>query len=176
MAGFDHSFRAHLLFRSQWLGLQGAPMSYVGQAGAKLKSINSGVGLNVIHEEIGFSEYTAVTGNYNYQWSLNEGKSKLSLGAAPRFYSSENPNLVVDSSGVATPSSWNRSQRFSMNAGAAFKTEKLFVGLGVQNLIPAQDNYGGNLDYVDALHLSVMTSYDVPLTDKITLVPNVHVQ
>lgn len=175
MTGFDHSFRANLLYRNQWTGLEGAPISYVGQVGTRLNSINSGVGLNVMHEEIGFSKYSVLTGNYNYQWSLSDGQSKFSLGVAPKLYISQSPNLVIDSSGVATPSSWNRSQRFSMNVGAAFQTEKLFVGLSAQNLIPAQDNYGGNLDYMDELNLSVMTSYDIRLTDKMILIPNIHV-
>lgn len=175
-AGLNHSFKANLLFRNQWNGLNGSPFSYMGQVETKLENINSGVGLNIMHEEIGFTKYTAITGNYNYQWLLNDKSSQLSVGIAPKFYAMQFPNLLVDSLGFGTTTDWNRSNAFTMNFGAAFQTEKLFIGVSAMNLIPTRQQLSDVFNYNHALHFSVMASYNVQLTENMKLIPNVHVQ
>lgn len=101
-SGLEHSFRASLLYRNQWSGFPGSPRSYMGQIGTKLNSINSGVGLNVMHYEIGFIKSTGITGNYNYQWSLNEGQNQLSVGVAPKFYHLQFSQIYSDSSSAVS--------------------------------------------------------------------------
>lgn len=176
MSGLDHDFRASLLYRNQWTGLLGAPLSYVGQVGEKLKELNSGIGLNVIHEEIGFNKYTAITGNYNYQFSFNDDQSYLSVGVAPKIFLMQFPNLNIDSSGIATPVSWIRSNAYTMNAGMTFQTEKLTIGLSAMNLIPTRQQLSEELHFNHTLHLSIMASYAIQLAENMKLIPNFHFQ
>lgn len=176
MAGLDHSFKSNLLYRNQWTGKDGAPASYMGQVTSKLDRLQSGVGLNVVHDDIGFMQSTSITGNYNYQWLLNDESNQLSVGIAPKFYAMQFPNLYVDSTGFGTPTNWNSSNAFTMNFGAAFQTEKLFIGVAAMNLIPTRQQLNDVFNYNHGLHISVMSSYAIKLTDNMNLIPNLHIQ
>ncbi|GEM_PF-5772691 len=171
-AGLDYSFKSNLLYRSQWTGLEGAPISYLGQVNARLDRLRSGVGLNVVHDEIGYTQSTEITGNYNYQLSMNDNQQKIAFGFAPKFYFSERPTMNVDSSGTGTPTGWERTSNFTMNAGAVFKGQKLLLGASVMNILPAKAAF--KIPIIYAPHTSVMASYDIRLTEQTTLVPAVH--
>lgn len=173
MAGLDHSFKSNLLYRNQWTGWDGAPVSYMGQVTAKLDRLQSGAGLNVVHDEIGFMQSTEITGNYNYQLPLNDDQQKIALGIAPKIYSLESPTMDVDSLGNGTPTGWERTSDFTMNAGAVFKGEKLMIGVSAMNILPTTAELNHPFKY--ALHSSVMASYDIQLNNQTIVAPAVHV-
>ncbi|MBR9854154.1 MAG: type IX secretion system membrane protein PorP/SprF [Algicola sp.] len=76
--GTSDNFEANLLYRTQWVGLDGAPetqsFTVQGRVGRKI-----GLGLSAINDNIGASNNVQVNGHFAYQINIGY-TTKLSLG------------------------------------------------------------------------------------------------
>ncbi|MCL2414668.1 MAG: type IX secretion system membrane protein PorP/SprF [Bacteroidales bacterium] len=66
-AGFTNSIVASGIHRQQWYGMEGSPQTTIVSIDAPLRIINSGVGLNITNDRIGFFNSTTIQLAYNYQ-------------------------------------------------------------------------------------------------------------
>jgi type IX secretion system PorP/SprF family membrane protein len=81
LAGSYETFNAQLLYRAQWLGLDGAPHSQVGSVDGVLnQSYSMGWGLSVVGEQMGLMSTMGAYASYAYRIRLNEMDDRLSLG------------------------------------------------------------------------------------------------
>ncbi len=75
--------RGHLtilsLYRSQWGGIEGAPKTITFGIEAPV-GIFDGIGLSIVHDELGPSQETYMDGNYAHNLILNRRGERLSLG------------------------------------------------------------------------------------------------
>ncbi|MCL2412891.1 MAG: PorP/SprF family type IX secretion system membrane protein [Bacteroidales bacterium] len=71
--GFTNSIVASAIHRQQWYGMEGAPQTTLVSIDAPLRMINSGVGLNVTNNRIGFFNTTTIQLAYNYQIPFLDG-------------------------------------------------------------------------------------------------------
>lgn len=85
-AGNDGLLNGIILNRYQWDGIKGAPKTLVFSAGTatELFGIKSGVGLNVINDELGFEKNISVSFDYSYRRTIRFGE--LGIGASLGFY------------------------------------------------------------------------------------------
>jgi type IX secretion system PorP/SprF family membrane protein len=81
-AGNDGLTSGTILNRYQWDGFKGAPKTLVFSAGTatNLFGLNSGVGLNVISDELGFLKNISVNLNYAYRMKTSLGDLGIGLG------------------------------------------------------------------------------------------------
>ncbi|MGB1217132.1 MAG: PorP/SprF family type IX secretion system membrane protein, partial [Saprospiraceae bacterium] len=81
VAGASGYLEAAGVFRKQWLGLEGSPMSQNVNIHAPLYFLSSGVGLNVSNDFIGAERTTSANLQYSYILRLgNETTVSLGLG------------------------------------------------------------------------------------------------
>lgn len=78
--GEGETFRASLLARKQWLGVEGSPLFQTLSVDGATKHFG-GLGLHVVNDEIGFENNITATINYSYGVNLGE-QSRLTLGFA----------------------------------------------------------------------------------------------
>jgi len=78
-AGFTNSIVASVIHRQQWYGMDGAPQTTLVSFDAPLRMINSGVGLNVINDRIGFFNSTIIQLAYNYQIPFLDGRLGMGI-------------------------------------------------------------------------------------------------
>ncbi len=84
--------RGHLsaisLYRNQWVGIEGAPRTLTFGLDTPV-GLFDGVGLSIIHDELGPSTETYFDGNYAHSLVLNRKGHRLSFGlkAGVRFFS-----------------------------------------------------------------------------------------
>lgn len=85
-AGTSNAISALLLNRTQWSGLDGAPTTSIMsvETATNLFGIKSGVGLNIIRDELGFEENTLV--NLNYTYLVQTSIGDLGIGTALGFF------------------------------------------------------------------------------------------
>jgi type IX secretion system PorP/SprF family membrane protein len=85
-AGNDGLLNGIILNRYQWDGIKGAPKTLVFSAGTatELFGIKSGVGLNVISDELGFEKNISVSFDYTYRRTTKFGD--FGIGASLGFY------------------------------------------------------------------------------------------
>ncbi len=79
-AGSNGAICASVLYRNQWLGFDGAPKTMIFSADMALPEINSGVGINIESDNLGFEKNTYLNVNYAYHLKLGEGDLGLGLG------------------------------------------------------------------------------------------------
>lgn len=121
-------------YRTQWVGLEGAPKTMNFSAHSPIGE-HSGLGLNVSSDQIGPTKNTGVTANYSYT-ILGSTETKYSFGISGAL-----DNFVVDYNklNVENPDPYltGSESKISPNVGAGFYVHSYnwYVGLSVPRLL-----------------------------------------
>lgn len=83
-AGSREVINTVLLYRNQWVGLDGAPTTITASINSPLKNKKIGVGLHVLSDKIGPSTTTQYVGSFAYR--IRFAKGKLSFGLRAGLY------------------------------------------------------------------------------------------
>jgi type IX secretion system PorP/SprF family membrane protein len=152
-AGMNGSICANLTHRSQWAGFDGAPTTQNLNIDMPIKRINSGVGLVIVNDQIGYFQDISAGLVYSYHLKLGEGT--LGLGLMGNFI-----NKGLASGEWITPDGTpadqdqsiagfnNSTMTVDLNFGAYYQSDKLWGGISSARLIEADaelDNAGGGV-------------------------------
>lgn len=81
-AGQRDALSSIALYRTQWVGIEGAPKTLTFGIHAPLHNEKMGLGLNVVSDQLGPAEETSIDGNFSYTITLDEIRDvELSFGA-----------------------------------------------------------------------------------------------
>ena len=132
------------LYRTQWVGLDGAPKTAAFSLNTPLNESNLGLGLSFVSDEIGPTVENTISADVSYTVPTSE-TYKLSFGikgTANFFKLDATSNLVTAN---PDPSLFDYS-KFSPNIGAGvyFHSDKTYVGLSVPNFIETKNKYDDN--------------------------------
>mgnify|MGYP006170416167 CR=1 FL=1 len=83
-AGSRDQVSSTLVYRNQWVGMEGAPKTQTASINAPLMNRKLGVGLNIMNESIGVTKQFAVYGNYAYRIGVG-AKGALAMGIQGGF-------------------------------------------------------------------------------------------
>lgn len=169
--------RGHLsilgLFRTQWVGINGAPESQVlaidGPTGK-----NVGLGLVIVNDALGPSNETYVDGNFSYTIRLNDERKKLSFGlkAGARLLNVDFSKGDFESPDIAFQN--NISNKFlpSIGAGIYYHTEKSYFGVSVPNFFEQQQFDGEELNIAtERLHYFIIGGVIIDASQDVKLKP-----
>lgn len=149
-AGSRGVFSIAALYRSQWVGLDGAPTTQTFNFNTPV-SERVGVGLSVVNDEIGngTNQDTYFDGTVSYTVPTSEtGKLSFGLKVGAQLFNIDFNRLQnFDAAGsVSAPP--NIDNRFTPNFGAGvyYHTNKFYVGLSVPNFLETEhfDRSGGS--------------------------------
>ncbi|KAF2340159.1 PorP/SprF family type IX secretion system membrane protein [Flavobacterium tistrianum] len=161
------------LYRTQWVGLDGAPKTANFSIEAPITENGQGLGLSVINDQIGFTKETTVTASYAYPIQLS-ADTFLSLGisASGNFaqidYTKAKIQDVNDPylSGVLTKNSPN------FGAGAYFHSEKWYAGLSVPMILETKFYDDVKVSVASQrMHFYAMGGYVFDLNDNLKFKP-----
>ena len=155
--------------------LEGSPENYqVGYEGF-LPSLNSGVGLRVMSDKIGASSSHQLSGLYNYQYDIGQGKISAGVSIARLTWVLDfdaylwiDPNDPLARTGSAEYESWRT------DVGIAYQNKKITVGITVQDAFTTA--FKSEHDTVQLYHIPVVrsyASYAVTLSEHLSLCPSV---
>lgn len=124
------------MFRKQWTGFQGAPVTESVSIHGPLKNKKVGLGLMIANDHIGVTNQTDVYGSYAYHIPLRKGKLALGLQFGLSYIKSNFSDLTV----------WEgNDQVFELNtqtnllpnfgAGAYYYSDKFYAGISVPHLM-----------------------------------------
>ena len=137
-AGSRGALSIFALHRTQWVGLDGAPVTNVASINTPLNESNLGLGVTVINDKIGPTRENTISTDVSYTVPTSE-TFKLSFGikATANFF-----NLDVDRLNPVDndPSLQNFNNKFSPNIGAGLylHSDKAYVGFSVPNFIESK--------------------------------------
>ena len=174
-AGSKENLSFGLLYRKQWVNIEGAPSTF-SFSGSMPVGRNVGAGLSVIADEIGPIRENNVYGDVSYTLNLG-GEHRLAFGvkAGATFH---NVGLldkvftnVPDLNDPAFALNEN-SVFFNAGAGLFYYTQKYYVALSVPNFIRSVHlNNNGQKFGVESPHYFLTGGYVFDLTDNIKFKP-----
>jgi type IX secretion system PorP/SprF family membrane protein len=153
-AGSQDMVCINAIHRSQWMGINGAPMSdaFSFNMPFTLFEKEHGAGLVVERNTIGFNTDLDLKLAYAYRSKMKIGDGKLGLGLSLGFTSSAldaskftGPTLVdhldVSNDPLIPTGKQTAKYNFDRGIGAYYKTEKLYMGLSISHLTMGSYDY-----------------------------------
>lgn len=169
--GSDSVSDITVINRQQWVGIDGAPMTYSISGDFKFKQ-QSGIGFNAMYDQAGPVKVTAISGDYAYHIRLDD-TWRFSGGIRAGF-----SNLSLDFSGLALVHdgdalfAGSRSTGLSFNTGWGLKINKgdgFFVSLSQPRLFKYDLGSGS---YKDVAYFYTMVGTKLPISEHVVLYPS----
>lgn len=170
-AGSTETSEISLMSRQQWLGIEGAPKTYVLSGNFKFK-LQSGIGVNLMLDQAGPLKITTISGDYAYHTKLS-GDWTFSGGIRAGL-----ANLNLDFTGLALSQTddvlfaTNRSSGLKFNTGWGIRVQKndgFFVSVSQPRLL----KYDMGSGFKDVAYFYTMVGTKVKASEQITLYPSV---
>ncbi|WP_335964246.1 type IX secretion system membrane protein PorP/SprF [Galbibacter sp. PAP.153] len=136
--------RGHLsmvgLYRTQWVGLDGAPETQTFGIDSPVGK-NVGLGLNIVNDALGPTNELYIDANFSYTIRLDENDKLLSFGlkGGGRFFDADFSKGNYQDPDVSFQGDINRFYP-TIGAGVYYHTQKAYIGLSVPNFF-AEDHY-----------------------------------
>lgn len=142
-AGSRGALSIFALHRTQWVGLDGAPVTNTFSMNTPFNESNLGLGLSIVNDKIGPTQENTISADISYSIPTSE-TFKLSFGmkaTANLFSLDVNKLNPVDND----PSLHDFNNKFTPNIGAGIylHSDKAYVGFSVPNFIET-DRYNDN--------------------------------
>lgn len=163
------------MYRTQWVGLEGAPDTGAFSLHSPV-SERVGLGLTIVNDKIGISDETTISVDFSYTIPVNEDyKLAFGLKGTAHLLNVDYSKLLVNNPGDGLLQN-NIENRFSPNIGAGFYlySDKFYAGISVPNMLETQhydDNSATKSLAGERMHGYLITGYVFDLTDDIKFKP-----
>ena len=170
---------AHVLYRNQWVGLEGAPEAQVLGIHSPLANKSIALGLNFERQTIGIQETLTLDGIYVYRLKVSKtGRLGLGVNISGRYLEQDfsDPRLVA-TEGIQLDNaiSMGVQNKFVANIGfgAYYHDPKMYFGVSIPRLAKSDIDF----DQIDletsreARHFNIMGGYIIDLSRNISLTP-----
>ncbi|MBZ4034839.1 type IX secretion system membrane protein PorP/SprF [Flavobacterium sp. 17A] len=173
-AGSTGTTEAALLYRSQWVGISGAPQTQSFSIHSPLRNENIGLGLSIVNDKIGPSNELYFDGNFAYSIPLGyEKRLAFGLKAGARMLNIDwSKGRYYDSDDVLLNQNINNQIKMAVGAGIYYYTDKWYVGLSVPSFLRNDyyDDVQESIDY-DRMHFYLMGGYVFDLSPSVKFKP-----
>lgn len=139
------------LHRTQWVGLDGAPVTNNVSVHTPIEGTNIGVGLSFVNDRIGPSDENNISADFSYTIKTSK-RYKLAFGlkATADLLNVDFTKLSIYNPGDPRFQT-NIDHKFSPNigAGAYFYSNKTYIGLSVPNFLETKHFDGSNVSVAE---------------------------
>lgn len=135
-AGSRGALSIFALHRTQWVGLDGAPVTNAVSMNTPLNRSNLGLGISIINDKIGPTHENTLSADLSYTIPTSE-TFKLSFGIKATANLFDLDVTRLNPSNLGDPSIHDFNNKFSPNIGAGvyFHSDKAYIGFSVPNFI-----------------------------------------
>lgn len=174
-SGFNTDLKFGLLSRYQWVGVSGAPKTFTGFVNGPIGN-KIGVGLSILHDDIGPITETSVYTDISYTVNLSE-ESKLAFGLKSGGVFQEIDLLRLNQVN-SNDSQFNRNlDRVYPNFGLGFfyYLDRLYLGVSIPNLLESNhfENSGETITKAsEKAHVFLTIGYVFNLKNDFVLKPS----
>ncbi|MEX0275353.1 MAG: type IX secretion system membrane protein PorP/SprF [Flavobacteriaceae bacterium] len=174
-AGSRGQMSIGLLYRSQWVGVDGAPVTQTFNIHSPIGYKGVGLGISVVNDQIGPTNETYADLDFSYTvHTSNEGRLSFGLKGSAHILNLNETKLdeFQLETGLAI------DNKFSPNVGAGvyYHTDKYYAGLSVPRILKTDhfDNDGTTLyTAAEEMHLYFITGYVWELNPNLKFKPAV---
>ncbi len=184
--GFDDYLSITGVFRKQWVGLEGSPMTQNLSAHLPWNYLNSGIGINIENDQLGAEQNLAINLSYNYISQLSK-ESKLSIGIGGSLLQKtidgtllrapdgnyEGPTLTHNDDYIPS----NKVSAFAPDLSLAvyYSMKRFEVGVSANNLLESKLSY--ELDAITELkyfrNYTLLMNYNIGIGPKFEIEPSI---
>ncbi len=177
-AGTRNVLSFGLLYRTQWVGFEGAPKTgtFTVNSPVGIRK-NRGLGLSIARNEIGPAIESNVTIDYSYAIKTSDkGKLAFGLKAGVDLLDVDFSKLnIVDQSAPSFANNIENKLQPQIGGGLYFYNEKFYTGLSVPNLLTTehyeQSNNSNSSVAAERLHYFIIAGYVFDLGDNVKFKP-----
>lgn len=168
------------LYRSQWVGTDGAPRTATFTADMPLRSERVGVGIQLYNDQIGVFNETGAFASYAFRFRVGE-KTTISLGvqggAANYSIKLTSVKTSPDGSGQADPAFANDVNEWLPNFGTGIyvSNDKSYFGVSVPRLLKnnlTRYSDGASTRATERRHMYTMGGFVINLSPALKLKPS----
>ena len=173
-AGQRDVLSATALYRTQWVGIDGAPKTLTFGIHSPLNNQRIGLGLNVVSDQLGPATETSIDANVSYTIPVDEsGNLKMSFGIKGGIHALDTDwskgryqngdNIFEENINILSP---------TLGAGLYLHSDDWYLGLAIPNIINTQhyDDFQESIA-TERLHLFLIGGYVFNLSDNTKLKP-----
>ncbi len=174
-AGNSDAFCIGLLYRAQWTGFDGAPKTGVLSLDGPIRSINSGIGLTVMTDKLGFEKTLQAKLAYAYRFNVG-ATGKLAIGVDLGFIQKELSGdfIANDPNDPIIPYGGEKGSTIpDLGAGLYYNNDNLYVGLSASHILEPEIDLS-TVNYQYARHYYGMIGYKIDLTPSLALTPSIY--
>lgn len=172
--GLENEREAVILARDQWIGITGHPRTLQAQYQQQLAKINSGFGLTLMADKIGFNHNQTAKLSYAYHLPLGERQtvsfganlSLLRIAMRPEW---ETPTPTADPSLLGDTNMYRLFPDFGFN----YKLSKWQIGLGVTR-VNFYNKFGNGFNI--APHYFLQSGYTFSVGEQLEITPRILIQ
>jgi type IX secretion system PorP/SprF family membrane protein len=161
------------LHRTQWVGLDGAPVTNALSINSPIENSNLGVGLSFVNDRIGPTNENTISADLSYTIQTSE-TYKLSFGVkgTANLFSLDKDKLNPVTQGDASLVDLNNYFSPNVGAGVYFHSDKLYLGASVPNFLETK-RYEDNVTaiYKERLNFYLIGGYVFDLTSNLKFKP-----
>ncbi|MGC3943562.1 MAG: type IX secretion system membrane protein PorP/SprF [Chryseolinea sp.] len=176
-AGSDEALKLTLLNRSQWVSVDGAPVTQGLYANGLFQRQRIGIGLSFVNDKIGIHKNQDLRGMVAYHLPVSR-EATLSFGmqaglsiARSNYASLNNNSTTLDpqlsGAGVSSTS-------LMMGMGAYYRSKRLHLGLSMPSVLPQTTSLNDTLSIKwKRVNYLLYAKYDFDLGDNMRLEPSI---
>lgn len=171
-AGSRGALSMFALHRTQWVGLDGAPVTNTVSVNTPLNGSNLGLGVSLINDKIGPTNENVISADLSYTIPTSE-TWKLSFGIKATANLFDLDASKLNPVNAADPSLQNYS-KFSPNIGAGIylHSNKAYIGFSVPNFIETQRYDDNEIKiYKEKMNYYLIAGYVFDLSNTIKFKP-----
>ncbi|MGA9639195.1 PorP/SprF family type IX secretion system membrane protein [Flavobacterium sp.] len=162
------------LHRTQWVGLDGAPVTNAVSINTPIENSRIGIGLSFVNDRIGASDQNSISADMSYTIPTSEN-GKLSFGIKATADLLNIDYTKLNRYDLSDPKFQNNVDNvFSPNFGAGvyYHTDKMYVGFSIPNFLEVKhfdDNTSAAVN--ERLHYYLIGGYVFELSPSVKLKP-----
>ena len=153
-----------LIYRSQWIGFEGAPMNQALNVHGAIEDTDVGIGLSIVNDKIGFSNTLDLFAAGSYKIRLDGDDKFLSFGLQAGFSSWVNDGTKAVT-GERDPSFDGKESKLNFNFGfgSYFYADNYFAGFSIPKFFSNQfdigtEGYKNQIDFKN-MHMYLYGGY-----------------
>ncbi|MBT8276602.1 MAG: type IX secretion system membrane protein PorP/SprF [Bacteroidia bacterium] len=180
-AGSRDALSFGLLYRTQWVGLEGAPQSATFTANTPIGALdNMGLGISIVRDELGPAVESNV--NIDYSYTINtsdDAEISFGLKAGLDLLDVDFTKLnIFDPTDPRFQNNIDNRLQPQIGAGVYYNTDRFYAGLSVPNFLNTKHFDEGSLANIEKetiaaerLHYFLIAGYVFDLSDSVKFKP-----
>ena len=161
--------------RSQWMGFEGAPKTFVLGLDMPIQALNGGIGLTLVQDKIGVENNVYAKLAYSYHLKLKQGTLGLGLDLGmmnKNIGAGLNP---IDKTDGSIPQNAIGSTVFDAGIGAYYTSKTFYAGLSSTHL-PQSTFDLGTSKYQSRRHYYITAGYHYQLNPDVEIRPSIFIK